>query len=297
VTRARSVVTENPASQPPVSLRYLVVVSDEDPVARAVASRWGTPAAVGDHVEGAAIRALSPLALMLRRPGLHIHDDHLEALLPESVRVSRPTLVYPSIHRSERNVSCLTVHPLGNPGESAEVGGRPRTLVPTDPPRMAAALRALAEGGDRVGLPATFEATHHGPELDLPAFFVEIGYGEEPEPPSAAVQVLADMIPHLTPVEGDRVALAVGGGHYAPHFTDLALKRRWAFGHLLSRHALSSLTPEVARRALEQTPGADGWLPARQEDAGHPAMQDLGHRCRESDAPTRNRGATSASGT
>jgi D-tyrosyl-tRNA(Tyr) deacylase len=297
VTRARSVVTVNPASQPPVSLRYLVVVSDEDPVARAVASRWGTPAAVGDHVEGAAIRALSPLALMLRRPGLHIHDDHLEALLPESVRVSRPTLVYPSIHRSERNVPCLTVHPLGNPGESAEVGGRPRTLVRTDPPRMAAALRALAEGGDRVGLPATFEATHHGPELDLPAFFVEIGYGEEPEPPSAAVQVLADMIPHLTPVEGDRVALGVGGGHYAPHFTDLALKRRWAFGHLLSRHALSSLTPEVARRALEQTPGADGWLPARQEDAGHPAMQDLGHRCRESDAPTRNRGATSASGT
>ena len=182
--------------------RYLVVVSEQDPVAREVALAWGTPPATGEHVDGAAIRILSNEALLLRRPVRHIHDERLDLRLPPHVRALRPTLVFPSIHRSERNVPCLTVHPLGNLGDSAEVGGRPRVLVPTDPLRMASALRALAEGGGPVGLSATFEATHHGPELELPAMFVEIGYGTEPAPPPPAVRVLSKAIPHLSGTRG-----------------------------------------------------------------------------------------------
>jgi len=290
-------VTADPPTLSAPSPRYLVVVSAEDPVAQGVARYWGTPPSTGDHVEGAAVRALSPGALLLHRPGLHIHDERLDDLLPESIRSARPTLVFPSIHRSEQNVPCLTVHPLGNPGNSAEVGGRPGALVPADPLLMVSALRTLAERGGRLDLGATFEATHHGPELKLPSFFVEIGYGTEPEPPEPALRVLAETIPHLARNEGDRVALAVGGGHYAPHFTDLALKRRWAFGHILSRHTLATLTPEIARIALERSVGAEGWLPARQDDAGHPALRGLGTRMRDSDAPTRGSDATSASGT
>jgi len=295
VSDAGAVVSDEIRSLPAESSPYLVVVSEEDPVARAVAQHWGTPPSTGDRIDGAAVRALSPEALLIHRPGLHIFDEHLDERLPSHLLAQRPTLVFPSIHRSERNVPCLTVHPLGNPGDSAEVGGRPRALVPADPLRMASALRALSENAAAIGLTATYEATHHGPELQLPAFFVEIGYGTDPDPPEAAVRVLVEVVPHLEPATEDRIALAIGGGHYAPHFTDLALKRRWAFGHILSRHSLSALTPEVARTALEQSVGAEGWLPARQEDAGHSALQALGRRLRDSDAPSR--GATSASGT
>jgi D-tyrosyl-tRNA(Tyr) deacylase len=266
-------------------------------VAQGVARLWGTPPASGDHVEGAAVRALAPDTWLLRRPRLHIHDDHLDDLLPPTLRARRPSLVFPSIHRSERNVPCLTVHPLGNPTASAEVGGRPSTLVPTDPPRMVTALRLLSERGRAVGFTATYEATHHGPELTLPAFFVEIGYGKESAPPEPALRVLAETIPNLAPASGDRIAVAVGGGHYAPHFTDLALKRRWAFGHILSRHVLPGLTAETAHDALEGSRGAAGWLPARQEDAGHAALQGMGVRLRDSDAPLRAGSATSASDT
>jgi D-tyrosyl-tRNA(Tyr) deacylase len=283
--------------EPAASSRYLVVVSNEDPVARAVGARWGTPPSIGEHVDGAPIRDLSPDALLLHRPGLHIHDELLDTRLPSSVRALRPTLVFPSIHRSESNVACLTVHPLGNPGDSAEVGGRPQTLDPTDPPRMASALRALSEAGKGAGLTATFEATHHGPELGVPGFFVEIGYGLDPEPPGRAVDVLARSIPTLGRSEGDRVALAVGGGHYAPHFTDLVLKRRWAFGHILSRHAMGGISGEMVRNAFERSVGAEGWLPARHEDAAHPALRGLEPRLRDSDAPTRRSVVTSASGT
>jgi D-aminoacyl-tRNA deacylase len=237
---------------------------------------------------------------MVRRPLLHIHDELLDQRLPLPYREARVTLVFPSIHRSERNVPTLTVHPLGNPGPSAEVGGRPRTLVPTDARRMADALRRLSEREGDAGLSVTYEATHHGPELGLPAFFAEIGYGELSSPPTEAVHVLSDVLLALEPSPDDRVALALGGGHYAPHFTDLAKERRWAFGHILSRHALTDLDRPTAWRAFETSEGAEGIVYARAEDATHPAVEGVGPRLRDRDAPMRvpsSRSTAGASGT
>lgn len=270
-----------------VAGEYLVVVSEQDPVALRVAERWGTPTAVGLHVDGASVRRLGPTALLLRRPGLHVHDERLDERLPAELRAAGVTLVFPSIHRSEQNIHCLTVHPLGNLGPAAAVGGRPRTVDPTDPRRMAATLRALAGESRPLGLPATFETTHHGPELGLPAFFVEIGFGSDPAPPDGAVELLARIIPEIAPDADDRIAMGVGGGHYAPHFTELVLKRRWSFGHLLSRHALAEADLLTARSAFERTPGAEGLVLVRAEDARHPSLAGLAPRLRDADAPPR----------
>jgi D-aminoacyl-tRNA deacylase len=267
---------------------HLVLVSAEDPVAARVVERWGTPEATGLFVDGAPIRQLNSNTFILRRPGIHIHDEHVDLRLPPEIRDHRTTLIFPSIHRSEQNVECLTVHPVGNPGPSADVGGRARTLAPADARAMGAALRRLAERGAEAGLSATYEATHHGPEVDLPAFFVEIGYGTAAFPSDSAVQVLADVIPEITPETSDHVALGIGGGHYAPHFTDLTLRRRWAFGHILSRHALESIEKATAQAALKQTLGAEGVLFARAEDTKVPAFEGIGQRLRESGAPRRD---------
>ena len=270
--------------------RYLVLASEEDPVAARVRARWGTPEATGWVVDGTPIRRLGTEGLLLRRPVLHIHDERVDLRLPHELREGRVTLVFPSIHRSEQNVECLTVHPLGNTGPAAEVGGRPRTLAPTDPRRMVAVLRRLDEAARAVGLSATFEATHHGPELALPAFFVEIGYGLAAEPSEGAVGILAEVIPEIVADPADRVAVGVGGGHYAPHFTALALRRRWAFGHILSRHALEKIDAATAGAAWDGTDGAEGVLYARAEDAKLPALAGVGPRLRDGDAPFRATG-------
>jgi len=288
-----------------VSSDVLVILSDEDPVATAVASDWGTLPATEFHVDGAPIRTLTEGFQVLRRPGFHIHDDDLDARLPRTLRERGLTLVFPSIHRSERNVPSLTVHPLGNPGPEAQLGGRPRTLVPTDPLRMASALRMLDEGAEAIGLTATYESTHHGPSLRLPAFFLEIGYADLPGPPAQAVRVLREAIPHIASEPGDRIAMGVGGGHYVPHFTDLTLSRRWAFGHLISRHSLESIDRGTAERAYGLSTGAEGVVYARAQDADHPALKGLAPRLRDQDAPSRDRevrpgptgGGRSASGT
>lgn len=266
---------------------YLLIVSELDPVATRAAELWGTPPATGDHLEGAPIRRLSENVLLVRRPRHHIHDEFLDRGLPEAVRVQRPTLVFPSIHRSAKNIPGMTVHPLGNPGPTADLGGRPRTLVPADPRSATSVLRVLAERATTAGVPVSYEATHHGPELGLPAFFVEIGCGEASEPPPGSVRILADSLTSIVPDERDRVALGVGGGHYAPHFSELALRRHWAFGHILSRHALETLTGETAAVAWQCTPGAQGIVYARAQDSSHPALAGLASRMRDADAPVR----------
>jgi len=267
--------------------RFIFVISDSDPVAPRVAAEWGTPPAIGDRVDGVPLRDLGDGVLELRRPTLHVHDELLDQRLPSTIRESRPTLVFPSIHRSRENVVCLTVHPLGNLGPSADVGGRPRIVNPTDPRAMAAMLRRLSELAAPLGLEATYESTHHGPELGLPSFFAEIGFGSAPEPAALMVKVLGSALRELNRDSMDRVALAVGGGHYAPHFTELAVRRRWAFGHIISRHSLAVLDEVTAAATYAATPEVDGIVYARAADSNHPMLAHLGPRRRDTDAELR----------
>lgn len=288
-----------------LTVHVVVVLSAVDPVANGVAGEWGTLPAAEGHVGGTPIRRLGETVWVLRRPGPHIHDEEVDLRLPPELREARPTLVFPSIHRSERNVVSLTVHPLGNPGPENKMGGRPRTFVPTDPLRMATALRLLDERCRPLGLPATYEATHHGPAVGLPAFFIEVGSGEQADPLPDAVRILAKVIPEVDAQSADRVALGVGGGHYVPHFTELALERHWAFGHLISRHSLEEIDRASAMEAYARTEGAEGVVYSRARDADHPALAGVGPRLRDQDASPRDRGvpgqptggARSASGT
>ena len=268
--------------------RYLVVVSEGDSIARAIADRWGTPASVGEFVEGAPVRQLGPEVELLRRPGLHIHDTRLGQVLPKRLR-SVP-IVFPSRHRSESGIACLTVHPLGNLGARAQVGGEPGRLVPPPARLMVDALRRAEEPGRAVGVAATYEATHHGPLLHQPAFFVEVADALPDLDQQTVMVPLADALRELTEDPSDRVAVGVGGGHYAPHFSELALTRRWAFGHIVPRHAVDDLTPEVLRQLREGSPPPEGAVFQRAADAERPEWKAWGQHLRDADAPPRPTG-------
>ncbi|HTT26445.1 MAG TPA: D-aminoacyl-tRNA deacylase, partial [Thermoplasmata archaeon] len=177
-------------------LEYVVVLSADDPVAQALRPVWGTPPALVPGPDGAPIRALAPGVGLLQRPGLHIADDALR-VPPHRTGDPPPTLVFPSVHRSAGQRETLTVHPLGNPGPTADVGGRPGALVLTDPRRMTDTLRRAAELAEQIGWPATFEATHHGPALEQPAYFVEIGAADYAHPPEPAVRGFARLLPGI----------------------------------------------------------------------------------------------------
>ncbi|HUI38269.1 MAG TPA: D-aminoacyl-tRNA deacylase [Thermoplasmata archaeon] len=267
--------------------RYLIVASEPDPVAAAVARTYEGAPSIGEAVEGTAIRRIAPGVLLLRRPGPHLRDDHLDRKLPGSIRAANLPMVFPSIHRSAQGVRCFTAHSLGNLRPSAESGGSPGQLVPAAPRLMADALRRLDEAARTIGLRGTYEATHHGPTLGAPAFFVEVGFGDDPGPSEAATALIARVVTELTEDPRDRVAVGIGGGHYCPHFTELALERHWALGHIASDHSLADLAPGALDQAFARTPGSEGALLHRAREVRW--IEGARPRLSEASAPRRER--------
>jgi len=202
----------------------------------------------------------------------HLYRDHLDRDVAAAYGEPVELVVYLSKHRSESRTASLTVHPIGNP-KGADFGGQPGTLVPAAPHWMTAALRRLRVEARGLPYEVTYEATHHGPFLETPTFYIEQGSTETEWADTEASAAIARTLVDLAPVDAP-VAIGLGGGHYVPRHTDVAVARRVAFGHLLPTHALEALPDAVLDQAVHRTPGARlAYL--HRKSLGKPETRDL----------------------
>ncbi len=183
-----------------------------------------------------------------------LYRDHLDREVQRTRGVKPELIIYVSRHRSESGMRSLTVHPIGNLGE-AQLGGRPRKLVPTVPHWMTQALRLLKRKAEGLDFAVSFEATHHGPYLETPAFYIEVGSDEVAWVDKGATSAIAEVLSEVNPAENP-VAIGLGGGHYVPRITDVALDRRVSFGHMIPSYALQNLSRSMLQQALQRSPGA-----------------------------------------
>lgn len=164
--------------------------------------------------------------------------------------------VFASRHKSASREKTLTVHAPGNLTEEAKVGGRPKELAFCNADAMKAALVELKKARDELGLKykVSMEVTHHGPsELEKPVTFVEVGSGEEEWNDKNAVRAVARAT--LKAAENEKVfekAIGVGGGHYAPRHTMLALTSDVAIGHIIPNYAIDALEEDIFLEAVEK---------------------------------------------
>jgi len=184
----------------------------------------------------------------------HLYAEGIDDEWAAATGAPAKTIVFLSRHSAASGRPTLTVHPVGN-WSAAEYGGRPGELTPAAPRVMAGLLRALAVAPPD-GFAVSYEVTHHGPLLTTPALFVEIGSGPEQWPRRTPAEAIARALLAFAPADGP-VLVGLGGGHYAPRFTDVALHRAAAFGHMVPKYALEALTPVLLRTALTAS-GADG---------------------------------------
>lgn len=155
------------------------------------------------------------------------------------------------MHSSASATPALTAHPIGN-FTDAQYGGRPGRVVKAAPAAMSSALRSIKKYCTLQGYSICFEVTHHGPWLETPTFFLEIGsvmeQWKDPEAGALQAKVLEDSVPE----EGYTDLLGVGGGHYAPRFTELALGYKVNFGHMLANYKLEGAGDEDVCRMLRE---------------------------------------------
>lgn len=186
--------------------------------------------------------------------GLHFFDSHI-CFTDEVNNVEADAIIFASSHKSVMEKPTLTTHAIGNWGK-AELGGKAKTLVPTNAFLLKNYLLGLQEQKEKMKLDyeVTLEVTHHGPSLTKPVVFIELGSGEKQWSDKKAAEAVANTILEHTSVKGNfKPAIAFGGGHYCPEFTKLVLRTDYALGHICPLYALPDLNSDLVQQAINAT--------------------------------------------
>jgi D-aminoacyl-tRNA deacylase len=177
--------------------------------------------------------------IMATIPEIHLDRDNVDDEIKRITGREFEVAIFASRHRAESKIPTLTVHPIGNYSK-AEFGGLEGKLVRASPHLMTSSLRLLKDKGADLGFGISFETTHHGPYLETPSFFIEIGSDESFWTHQKAAEAISDVIMSVEEKRGE-VLMCAGGGHYAPRFTDLALENDVSIAHMAANYALDAL--------------------------------------------------------
>lgn len=187
---------------------------------------------------------------------LVVVDGELVYLQDFPMFASAELVVFVSRHQSRNGAPILSVHVPGNLSH-ADFGGISNKVSIAPANAMRAALLEMERQRTRLRLEefrVYYEGTHHGPSLDVPALFVEIGSTEkEWAIPEAGEAVAHGAMAAATGKERAEVAVGIGGSHCNRRLTNHSLRSRVAFGHMIPSYAFDELTPEIVTQCVERT--------------------------------------------
>lgn len=166
-------------------------------------------------------------------------------------------VIFISRHSSESGKPTLSVHTPGNLGE-AELGGLSRkvSVSPANAMRDALTVMMRLKLGLQLGYEVSYEGTHHGPSLDVPTMFAELGSSPEQWGDLRAADVVAKAVLSTCSSFGSHPAetvLGIGGPHYNAKFTEAALENGLGFGHIIPKYAISYVNAEMIKQCVERT--------------------------------------------
>jgi D-aminoacyl-tRNA deacylase len=183
-----------------------------------------------------------------------------ETVYAQNLLESFPRLdlvVFLSRHSSQSCKPTLSVHTPGNFAE-AKLGGLPRTLSICPATAMRNTLKSLQQFKTEMELDyeVSYECTHHGPSLNVPTMFVELGSSPQQWSDARAAEAVAKAAVHaITNFSAPKepAVLGIGGTHYNQNFTKMALNNEALFGHMIPKYALSNLDNEILLQCVKRT--------------------------------------------
>ncbi len=175
-------------------------------------------------------------------------------------------IVFLSKHSSSKGIKSLTVHVTGNFGV-AEMGGLDRQLSLSDPQYMSSSLRILSSHPvDDFSI--TFEATHHGPLLNIPSYFIEIGTTEKEWNNEDCLDSISRAVIESIPNGSQQAFVGIGGGHYPYKISNYAIQNDSNVGHIIPKYVHDNLTIDMLLQSVEKTPGFSGFIMDRKGTRG-----------------------------
>ena len=204
-----------------------------------------------DPVEGLPSYSFKHARMWWMKDGC-LWEDDLDKRWAEATGEIPTEIIFPSRHSAASGNASLTLHPIGTmqvpEGETPEYGGKAADCPPPNP-RIAAWWRELNRvANDLTEFDLTLETTHHGPWIETPSLFIEIGSTDLTWGHMGAAKILAGIIYRGLGLDGGnglgqwngngRVVVTLGGGHYAPRGNLLASHEGIWLGHMLATYAL-----------------------------------------------------------
>lgn len=231
--------------------KFLVVASKKDPAGVNITTRLSQ------------FRENPFITGMKDQPGFDfylVEEDILHAENLDLDRINRyEFIIFASKHRSEKQEKTLSVHNPGN-WRSADHGGKEGKVCPASAIFQKQMFEHLNKNAKEHNLDneyqVTMEVTHHGPLIDKPCLFIEIGATETEWEDRRAAFVVAKTIDETIREHKDNpyneVAIAIGGPHYCPSFNKIQLNSNIAISHIIPKYKLP-LSEEMVKEALEKT--------------------------------------------
>lgn len=167
-------------------------------------------------------------------------------------------IIFASKHKSEKKERTLSIHAPGN-WKNADFGGEPGKICPTSAQWQKQFLEILQENVKKYELndyKLTLECTHHGPLINKPCVFVEIGSTDmewsDRRAAFAIAKTIQEMIEKYKENPYREIAIGIGGPHYCPNFNRIQMNSNIAISHIIPEYAMP-ITEEMIKEAISKT--------------------------------------------
>jgi len=167
-------------------------------------------------------------------------------------------VIFASKHQSEKNEKTLSIHAPGNIKE-ANYGGQNFQLCPTSALLQKQMFENLNQNVEKFNLKnyqISLEATHHGPLIEKPCLFIEIGSTENEWRDLKAAFVIAETISQtinsFKENPYNEVAIGIGGPHYCPNFNKIQEKSNLAISHIIPQYTFP-LNEKIIQESIDKT--------------------------------------------
>jgi len=189
------------------------------------------------------------------KDGIKLYTTDNETIYSDGIdeEIEGDLIIFATRHQSASAKKSFTVHAPGN-WSKAEAGGRDKTLCTALPAMMKEALKKMANMNTSDEFEVAQECTHHGPAINKPCMFIEIGSSEAEWKRSDAGELIAKTINQIitNPVKRCKSVFLIGGMHYSHAAINIMLKSDLSVGHICPKYMVANLDAALIKQAIEK---------------------------------------------
>ena len=198
-------------------------------------------------------------------PGFNFHLVENSIIETSNLNLERINffdfIIFASKHSSESKEKTLSIHCPGNFREVFGGGQSGRVCLASAlfNKHLFELLKKNAKEHDLSDYKITLEVTHHGPLIDRPCVFIEIGSTETEWKDKRAGFIVAKTIQEAISTfkknEYREIAIGIGGPHYCPAFNKIQEESNIAISHIIPNYVQpieENMIVEAINKTIEE---------------------------------------------